>query len=248
MRLPFFTKSKRDEAAASGVLNQEIEAPTTSKKATKALRKELAKKASWEREQEKRRLGALERWEAVLHREAPPPATTQQAWQQHSYPDTVTSAGGRLERSRSHSRRSRRFLDIDHLDELDDSDSQHSDESEEEYSEDDDARPSNLAAGSFRMGSSQTAQLHQVACMRELPMLERCTRRQAPSSFFVDMLLLGDAASRAAADRPERERRHQKDGTVEEKITGSRRRGAEKRRQASARASRSCPTRPSVRP
>ncbi|ELR14542.1 uncharacterized protein ACA1_193650 [Acanthamoeba castellanii str. Neff] len=263
MRLPFLS-SKANNGKAEALVEtrrkaaadeeEADEAPRWKKTATgkkaiaKAERKQAKKKAAWEREQERRRLHALARWENVLRSE---PQAAQSAEAAGAVvPGTVLSANGRLENSRrSRARRSRGYLDADHLDEVSDTDE--SDESDDSAgnnnsnadgpSEQTAMMGGNLPAGPvFQLGSSPAAQLHQVAAMRELPMLERCATRQAPSSFFVDMLLLGDSSSAAPRTRPRgrpAKPMNEKDEEEEEEATFRHRRVADKKR-----ATRSCPT------
>lgn len=264
MRLPFLS-SKANNGKAEALVEtrrkaaadeeEADEAPRWKKTATgkkaiaKAERKQAKKKAAWEREQERRRLHALARWENVLRSE-PQAAQSAEAAGEAVVPGTVLSANGRLENSRrSRARRSRRYLDADHLDEVSDTDE--SDESDDSAgnnnsnadgpSEQTAVMGGNLPAGPvFQLGSSPAAQLHQVAAMRELPMLERCATRQAPSSFFVDMLLLGDSSSAAPRTRPRgrpAKPTNEKDEEEEEEATFRHRRVADKKR-----ATRSCPT------
>jgi hypothetical protein len=262
MRLPFLS-SKANNGKAEGLVEKRRkasadeeeadEAPrwkktVTGKKAiAKAERKQAKKKAAWEREQERRRLHALARWENALRSEPQAAQSTEAAaGEAVVVPGTgVLSANGRLEYShRSRARRSRRYLDVDHLDEVSDTDE--SDESDDNIKLKDDGPSAaeqtalmggNLAAGPvFQLGSSAAAQLHQVAAMRELPMLERCATRQAPS-FFVDMLLLGDSSAAPRVRRGRAAKTTTNEAGEEEATCARHRRVSDKKR-----ATRSCPT------
>lgn len=266
MRLPFLS-SKANNGKADGLVEKRRkasadeeeadEAPrwkktVTGKKAiAKAERKQAKKKAAWEREQERRRLHALARWENALRSEPQAAQSTEAAaGEAVVVPGAgVLSANGRLEYShRSRARRSRRYLDVDHLDEVSDTDeSDESDDGAGNIKLKDDGPSAaeqtalmggNLAAGPvFQLGSSAAAQLHQVAAMRELPMLERCATRQAPSSFFVDMLLLGDSSAAPRARRGRAAKTMTNEEGEEEATCARHRRVADKKR-----ATRSCPT------
>jgi len=263
MRLPFLS-SKANNGKAEALVEkrrktaadeEEADEPqrwkktATGKKAiAKAERKQAKKKAAWEREQERRRLEALARWETVLRSEPHAAQPAAAGGDVVVVPGTVLSANGRLENShRSQARRSRRYLDTDHLDEVSDTESDESDDSAGNNSSNinHDGRsaaeqPVPMVSGNlpvFQLGSSHAAQLHQVAAMRELPMLERCATRQAPSSFFVDMLLLGGSSStapRTRRGRPKPTTTNEKE--EEEEETSRHRRVSEKQR-----ATRSCP-------